>query len=277
MDWATSVNENVQLNILAGLKAGLNTEGIVYLKNVDKLRFDSIIRDPLKELNGECTLAFDRGGIPLTICGYYDGENVINRTTAINIPELLTGGQGQLLHSNAVTVFKNKTKMGEYHLKKLRDYCLENVPNFKGWISLDVVFVDGKFHYRGIKIGVLHDIAYAMQNLYALPMDMIDSEFLVQAEIMDNFSCCLRMFGYPYDEEYNMQIGDVLSEEDHQYIKEGAGYYLVSGTGNKINKAWTALYEKIPDVLRLFGVCYRTDGLIESQKIFNQLYKEGLV
>lgn len=278
MDWAESVNDNVQLNIVAGMRAGLVTSGAHFLKNLDTETKESLYRDPAVEICDDNLLAFKTVGVPITICGYYDGEHVINRTTAINIRGLLTGDQGGRLASNLVTVFKNQTKLGEYHLKKLRNFFIETNSEFRGWLTIEAVWDDNKFYYRKVRAGVIYDIAYAMAFLYGIPMDIIGSEQMFQADTIENFSASLRIYTYPYSEDDTaLSLESWLPEGFSDHLHRGPGYILVNGAGNKINKAWVSLYEKIPEKLNKFGLCWRTDGLIESQKIFKQLVKEKLV
>ena len=276
MDWAELVNGNVQQNIVSGLQAGLLVEGIKYLPSLDRETQEQIIMDKDREFGFDGVISFPRGGVPISLCGYYDGKHVINRTTILNFPELLTGGQGEILTANMVTVFKNQTKLGEHHLKKLRDHCLRNTENFSGWMSIDCAWKGDRLHYRRIRIGVLHDIAFAMAHLYGVTVDWINGE-CIQLDPVENFSASLRLYGYPYDPELNESLVEGIETADTEHFTLGDGCYLVNGIGNKINKAWTSLYEKIPEHLPSFGVCFRTDGLIESQKRFNKLLEAKLI
>lgn len=261
MEWTKTVNVDVQQNILAGIKAGLLIPLIKYRKKLTDEEDYELYHSKKWLPDGPVFIENIRGP-RLTINGLWDGERILYPTLAMNFRGLLNNDQGVMLDSNAVTLFENKTGYGVKELEKLARYVNTHQP-YEGWMSLDIVVgPDASMYYNYVRIGIPVDFCVALESLYGVPYDQFQTHD--NFPLADNFATVLKLYGYPYGEDIAHLVGEL------PVIWTGDSY-VVTARSNKVNKAWAELYSQIPDHYSRIGLCYRTDGLTVSKRMFEEL------
>jgi len=267
-----NAQQQLQYNIALAFDIGLEVPELKYLRTIPEEERDAVVNDPFSwRIYPYLNLAIQRiTGLEMTWTAWWDGERFKNITLSIQDKWLLDGNQGVELESNLVTVFKGETLTIGKHIGRLAKNIKEKDPEFKGFVSMDLIFKKGKAYYKAIHFGVSYDYVYCLSKMAGINPDLlaVKLEKNEDVNLELDYAGSVRLWSYPYEAEYNKEV--LLENSEH--ILEGDESFICVCSGKSIACVWKRVYEVLHNS-KLYEACYRTDGHYRATDIIYKLRK----
>lgn len=266
------INVSAARKISFGFEAGLRVPELAYLKSLGEMKQKALFDDPNWAIYTDEGIAVKESRHRYSIVGLWENGSLGFQHVIINDNALLSGGQGDLLDANAVTIFKNIHGIAGISVKKIERELNRKEYVERSFVEISLGVCEGEHCFHGISFGLVPDYVVALCELYGVK-DTADVGSCFDAELQQNFVSTLRLHAYPYDEIENVSVVENTPERLMAGMKlvEFADGYLVVGSGSRIYDAWRNLYKSINQAIRLYGVCYRVDGDRMAKEVYREM------
>lgn len=258
----------IEHNIGLGWEMGLAMPELKVRKMLSVDDFESMDDSWVLDPSGEVFVQHV-SGVDVSYSQFFNGDKFSCFTTMINDRAMLNGGQGIKLDSNCITAFADAPAFLKSCLAKMKVKLKEYMPDFMGFVIVDVTLKDGRPYYRAINFTTKLDYLNVQAELNGLEVeDMVAKiEAGVSLPKPEGFASSLKLYVYPYDVRTNLALRFPMSKMDINFKLGDEGLNVVS-TGNTIARAWKNLYHKIPEGVEKYA-CFRLDGDVEARRSYN--------
>lgn len=273
MNYTELCNNKMQYNISFAFDCGMLVPDLVYLGTLEPDQREEIFYSPAWDMvSMEMALAKIEG-VPVVASAFWDGEEFSYYTLSSQDRHLLTGGQGEELNANLITLWSGQIDLLNKYFKKIGTTLKEKDPEFIGFVNLDTVLQKNKAYYRRLTFGATNDFIFCMTKLHDK-----DREILTDGSDKnpEGYGASVRVHPYPYDQAINHELIEALRLDLPGCLEKCEECYVLSRKGDTIKKAWKEVYNNLRGLER-FGVCYRTDGGVQARRTFNDLKRRRYV
>lgn len=249
-----NIQTSLKYNLSFAFDAGLHVPDLLYLNTLSEEKKKEIYFNPTWEVIEDIAIK-KIPGQNIRLINFFNSQKYTEKTLCINYPYLLDGKQGGNIGENAITLFKNKNKIGKEPMEKIKEKLNKD---YLDYVSYDCVYINKVFYFKKIILGLTDYMSYLV-NLFH--------------EKEENFLTGLKL--NLLDPEVGDIVEEYLDNNKTEYNRQ-YDYFIIYGTGRDIGKAWKNLYKKIPAGLNQFGVHHLVNASVDAKNSYYGYKRFGL-
>ncbi len=271
-----TITRSPLFNYSFAFDAGLHVPELKYLKNLSEDEIYEIQKDVRWLIKYPYFAVRRVDGVYATLIDYWDGERFSFPHVSFNNRYLLDGDQGVELGANAITLFKNRDRIGEEEFSKIGKTLADRGETEPTYVLLDCFISKNGIFFYGIDFDLVPDYLSVFSKLYGVGVEFFDYPNPTTPTI-HNFSSSLRLYSYPYSPSDNIKMIESLPIDHRMELAITPECFIVLSSGKRVYDCWRNLYASIPIDLKEFGICYRTDGDKMAKDAFFKLKRDKYI